>query len=286
MTSKCLVLVIGFVSWLLLSSDFGYGAQSDVNCLRSIQNSLQDPLNSLNNWNFNNNTDGFICRFIGIECWHENENRVLNIRLSDMGLKGSFPRGVGDCESMTGLDLSSNDIDGTIPSDISILLQFVTTLDLSSNKLSGQIPVNLANCSYLNVLKLDKNQLSGQIPPEFALLGRIKTFSVTNNRLTGQVPQFNSNISITADSYSGNPGLCGNPLPPCRGSSKKSRTGVVAGAAIGGVILAALVVGFVLLFFLRRVSRKKKEDDPEGNRWAKNLKGAKGVQVRQLKSFW
>ncbi|WOH01906.1 hypothetical protein DCAR_0521292 [Daucus carota subsp. sativus] len=276
LSSRNIVVLIGISTWLFLVIDFTYGGQSDVNCLRSLKNSMKDPLNSLYNWNFNNNTEGFICRFNGIECWHENENRVLNIKLSDMGLKGEFPRGIVDCSSVTGVDLSSNELSGSIPSDISKILGFVTNLDLSSNLLAGTIPTNLANCTYLNILRLDKNQLSGQIPPEFANLNRIKTFTVTGNRLTGPVPPFR--VSITADSYSGNPGLCGKPLADCKGSSKKNNTGVIAAAAVGGVVFAALLVGVSLLFFCRRVVRKK-DDDPDGNKWTKSLKGAKRIQL-------
>lgn len=216
--------MFGVFSWLFFIMNTSYGAQSDVTCLKSIKDSMEDPLNSLYDWNFNNKTNGFICRFNGIECWNENENRVLNIRLSEMGLKGEFPRGVVNCTSVIGVDVSSNELNGIVPSDISILLPFLTTLDLSSNNLSGTIPANLANCSYLNVLKLDNNQLSGQIPPELALLSRIKTFTVTNNQLCGPVPQFK--VNIPADSYSGNPGLCGKPLPDCKGSPTKNNAEV------------------------------------------------------------
>lgn len=277
LTSRAHVVRIGIFTWGFLIMNFSYGAQSDINCLRSIKDSLKDPLNSLYNWNFNNNTNGFICKFNGIDCWHENDDSVLNIKLSDMGLKGQFPRGVGDCKAVTGVDLSSNELNGTIPTDISKLLPFVTKLDLSDNSLSGTIPVNLANCSYLNVLKLDKNQLSGQLPLELGLLNRINTFSVTNNRLSGQVPQFKAGV-VSADSYSGNPGLCGKPLPDCKGSSKKNNSAVIAAAAVGGVIVAALLVGVSLLFFCRRVVRKR-DDDPDGNKWAKSLKGAKKIQL-------
>lgn len=283
LTSRAHVVRIGIFTWGFLIMNFSYGAQSDINCLRSIKDSLKDPLNSLYNWNFNNNTNGFICKFNGIDCWHENDDSVLNIKLSDMGLKGQFPRGVGDCKAVTGVDLSSNELNGTIPTDISKLLPFVTKLDLSDNSLSGTIPVNLANCSYLNVLKLDKNQLSGQLPLELGLLNRINTFSVTNNRLSGQVPQFKAGV-VSADSYSGNPGLCGKPLPDCKGSSKKNNSAVIAAAAVGGVIVAALLVGVSLLFFCRRVVRKR-DDDPDGNKWAKSLKGAKKIQVRQSQSL-
>jgi Leucine-rich repeat (LRR) protein len=216
------VVLTGVSLWILMLS-LSYGTETDIYCLRRVKDSLEDPYGYLNSsWDFSNNTEGFICKFTGIECWHPDENRVLNIRLSDMGLKGQFPRGLENCSSLTGLDLSNNKLFGNIPQDISTILKFVTTLDLSSNNFSGQIPVSLSNCSYLNVLKLDHNRLSGQIPAELGLLGRIKTFSVANNLLTGPVPRFSNASNITADSYANNPGLCGAPLDACQPASNKS----------------------------------------------------------------
>ena len=158
----------------------------------------------------------------------------------------------------------------------------MTTLDLSSNNFSGEIPVSLANCTYLNVLKLDHNRFTGVIPPQFALLARIKQFSVANNLLTGPVPYFSKSASISADSYANNPGLCGPPLDACPSPSKKSHTTVIAAAAVGGVTVAAIGVGIGMFFFLRRVSVKKKEEDPEGNKWAKSLKGVKGIKASEF----
>nr|XP_023874013.1 probably inactive leucine-rich repeat receptor-like protein kinase At5g48380 isoform X1 [Quercus suber]XP_023874014.1 probably inactive leucine-rich repeat receptor-like protein kinase At5g48380 isoform X2 [Quercus suber]XP_023874015.1 probably inactive leucine-rich repeat receptor-like protein kinase At5g48380 isoform X2 [Quercus suber] len=273
--------VLGVVSlWLLLSCGLSYGVQTDIDCLNGIKAELEDPFGYLNtSWNFNNNTEGFICKFTGIECWHPDENKVLNIRLSDMGLKGQFPAAIKKCTSLTGLDLSSNKLFGIIPKNISHIIGFVTSLDLSSNNFSGDIPTELSNCSYLNVLKLDHNRFTGQIPQELSLLARLKQFSVANNLLTGLVPYFGANSSITADSYANNPGLCGPLLDPCPSASKKSHTTIIAAAAVGGVTVAAIGVGIGMFFFLRRVSVKKKEEDPEGNKWAKSLKGVKGIKV-------
>lgn len=274
------ILITNWV-WLLLSCCLSYGTETDIACLKSIKASLEDPYSYLkSSWDFNNNTEGYICRFTGVDCWHPDENRVLNLRLSDMGLKGVFPRALKNCTSITGVDLSNNNLFGPIPDDISKIIGFVTALDLSSNNFSGSIPVNLANCSYLNVLRLDHNRLTGPIPPEFALLNRLKAFNVANNLLTGPVPNF-SNLTIGADSYANNQGLCGKPLNDCPGTSKAPRTGIIAGAAIGGVTFAALVIGMGMLFYYRKVSKlkKKKDDDPDGNKWAKSLKGIKGIKV-------
>lgn len=265
--------------WFFLMSGSSYGNEGDVLCLRSIKESLQDPNQILEStWNFRNTTDGFICSFTGIDCWHQNENRVLNIRLSSMGLKGSFALGIVNCSSLQLLDLSSNNLSGEIPSNISAIIPYVVNLDLSSNSFSGEIPVNLANCTYLNVLNLENNRLSGEIPPQLGQLSRIKKFSVANNLLVGPVPQF-QNSTVNADSFANNPGLCGFPLGPCLTSSGKSKTGIIVGALVAGVIVGAIVVGLAIFFFTRKVSIKKKDDDPEGNKWAKSIKGTKKIRV-------
>lgn len=205
------VIIINFLL-ILISCSITYGTVTDIFCLKSIKDSLQDPYGYLKSWDFNSNTEGFICKFIGVECWHPDENRVLNLNLPNLGLKGQFPRAIQNCTSLTGLDLSNNILSGGIPLDIDVLLPYVTSLDLSSNKFSGLIPKSVANCSYLNSLKLDRNRLSGRIPGELSYLRRLKTFTVMNNLLTGPVPNL---PQIPAESYANNTGLCGGPLKPC-----------------------------------------------------------------------
>ncbi|CAN1235997.1 Probably inactive leucine-rich repeat receptor-like protein kinase At5g48380 [Linum grandiflorum] len=277
-------IFVGISVWLLVNCGFSYGVQSDIDCLRSIKDSLKDPFNYLNStWNFNNDTEGFICKFTGVDCWHPDENKVLNIRLADMGLKGQFPLGLKNCTSITGLDLSSNELSGPLPTNISQFIGFVTSLDLSSNAFSGEIPVNLANCSYLNVLNLDHNRLTGSIPGEISNLNRIKTFNVANNLLTGPVPRF-INATIPAENYANNPGLCGPPLDRCV-SSKKTHSGIIIGATIAGGTVAAIGVTIALLIYFRKAPiMKKKDDDPEGNKWAKSLKGVKGTKASSTRT--
>ncbi|KAF2292486.1 hypothetical protein GH714_024396 [Hevea brasiliensis] len=174
-----------------------------------------------------------------------------------MGLKGRFPTGLMNCTSITGVDLSNNDLSGPIPDNISHIIGFVTSLDLSSNNFSGEIPQELGNCSYLNVIRLDHNQLTGQIPLQLGLLDRLKTFSVTNNLLSGPVPNF-LHYNVTAENYANNLGLCGKPLEACTGTSKGPSTGVIVGAAIGGVTFAAIAVGIGSVFYYLKVSMFEK----------------------------
>ncbi|KAL7585890.1 probably inactive leucine-rich repeat receptor-like protein kinase At5g48380 [Lactuca sativa] len=215
--SLCLRVVI-FILACFSSSN---AVESDISCLRSIKESLEDPLRSLSSWNFSNDTEGFICgAFVGVECWHPDESKVLNLRLPDMGLRGPFPMGIRNCKSLTGLDLSNNYLSGPIPSNIAQLLGFISTLDLSNNSLSGPIPPTIGNCSYINVLKLDNNNLTGQIPLDVSSLKRIKEFSVANNNLSGHIPIFDD---ATRQNYENNKGLCGGPLKSCKDEDHDDR---------------------------------------------------------------
>ncbi|KAJ9545947.1 hypothetical protein OSB04_025654 [Centaurea solstitialis] len=236
---------------------------SDIRCLRSIKESLQDPLQRLSNWSFDNTTEGFICRFAGVECWSPDENKVLSLNLSEMGLGGSFPIGLRNCGSMLGLDLSRNHLSGPIPSNLPDVLRFVTSLDLSNNNLSGPIPTSIANCSFISVLNLANNNLTGQIPPQLSLLGRIKKFSVANNKLSGRVPLFH-NGNISAKSYANNLGLCGGPLNACEREDHDDL--FLAGFAVGFPLYTILTMLFIpsigkMLLYLHPI--KKIEGIPE-----------------------
>ncbi|KAF9663103.1 hypothetical protein SADUNF_Sadunf17G0003700 [Salix dunnii] len=216
---------------------------TDIYCLKSIKNSVIDPYGHLNSsWNFDNTTEGFICGFLGIECWHPNENRVLNIRLPDLGLEGQFPLGLENCTSLTGLNFSHNKLQGPIPSDISERLAYITDLDLSYNNFSGEIPSDIANCSFLNSLRLDHNQLTGNIPAQIGFLERLEIFSVADNLLSGPVPNFvKANVN-----YANNPGLCGGPLDPCKGHSDEFHSSFRTGFAAGCMFFSvSVIVGFL-----------------------------------------
>uniref|UniRef100_A0A453G5P3 Leucine-rich repeat-containing N-terminal plant-type domain-containing protein n=1 Tax=Aegilops tauschii subsp. strangulata TaxID=200361 RepID=A0A453G5P3_AEGTS len=164
-------LVVCLLLLSSLSSYFDHGiSSSDVQCLKDLKQSLIDP-NILENdleiksrWNFTDIGDnGGICGFTGVECWHPNENRVLSLRLGNLGLEGPFPRGLELCASMTTLDLSGNNFSGPLSEHISEQMPYVSFLDLSNNSFSGGIPASIMNMTYLNILALQHNQFASEI---------------------------------------------------------------------------------------------------------------------------
>uniref|UniRef100_A0A2N9GW59 Protein kinase domain-containing protein n=1 Tax=Fagus sylvatica TaxID=28930 RepID=A0A2N9GW59_FAGSY len=74
---------------------------------------------------------------------------VYGIQLVNMGLKGEFPRGIEECRELENLDLSGNELSGSIPHDINEILPSITMLNLSDNDFSGEIPSSIGNCAYL-----------------------------------------------------------------------------------------------------------------------------------------
>ncbi|MDQ2770289.1 MAG: hypothetical protein M3Y54_07295 [Bacteroidota bacterium] len=90
------------------------------------------------------------------------------------------------------LDLSSNQLTGTIPATLSKLKQ-LTSLTLKNNQLTGTIPAELAQLPQLRNLRLNLNQLSGYVPQELAQL-QLSTFNLANNKLSS-VPDFSRNSS-------------------------------------------------------------------------------------------
>uniref|UniRef100_A0ACD5WMP8 Uncharacterized protein n=1 Tax=Avena sativa TaxID=4498 RepID=A0ACD5WMP8_AVESA len=235
---------------LLRSSSLCSGSELDIQCLKSIQQSVIDPRGTLkSSWNFSNGTNGFLCKFTGVECWHPDENRVLSLRLGNLGLEGPFPQGLQNCTSMSSLDLSSNNFSGPIPPDIARQMPYLTSLDLSYNSFSGSIPENISNMTYLNLLHLQDNQLSGPIPVEFNNLTRLTTFNVADNLLSGPVPLLLQKFD--AYYFGGNQGLCGTPLDKCPRRRRwrihirlhRINDQSSIGAAIG------FIVGFVVAFY-------------------------------------
>ncbi|CAN0876456.1 Probably inactive leucine-rich repeat receptor-like protein kinase At5g48380 [Linum grandiflorum] len=241
--------------------------RKDIDCLKSIKSSFKDPMKRLSlSWNFDNETTGFACDFPGIECWHFNENKILNINLSYMGLRGEFPQGIKNCSSLTSLNLSGNQLSGSIPSDISDRLRFLAVLDLSNNRFTGQIPSDLVNCSYLNVLKLDNNQLSGPIPSGLAMLGRLRRLDVSNNLLSGPIPDFRirNHLILEEESFfANNSGLCGLPLEPCEvPTGFQSRNFFINGFLVGFAMFELFALTLFYWFCIRRnpsaAARKRK----------------------------
>ncbi|XP_021764893.1 LRR receptor-like serine/threonine-protein kinase GSO1 [Chenopodium quinoa] len=124
-------------------------------------------------------------------------------------------------------DVSNNNLQGEIPSEISYLGGLVS-LDLSRNKFSGTITSNIGQLTSLEFLDLSNNRFCGEIPMSFVNLSYLGILDLSNNNLSGRIPLGTQLRGFDASYYMGNPGLCGEPLPKtCPGDEafNKSRDG-------------------------------------------------------------
>nr|XP_034896392.1 receptor-like protein 15 [Populus alba] len=117
--------------------------------------------------------------------------------ISNNLLSGMLPRGIGNSSlnELDGIDLSRNHFEGTIPIEYfnSSGLEF---LDLSENNLFGSLPLLLGfRASDLHYVHLYRNQLSGPLPYAFCNLSSLVTLDLGDNNLTGPIPNWIYSLS-------------------------------------------------------------------------------------------
>ena len=112
--------------------------------------------------------------------------RVTNLDLSANNLAGTLPAELGGLTQLTSLDLSGNRLRGMIP-DLRGLTQ-LQGLSLQSNQLSGPIPDWLGDFTNLTTLNLSGNQLSRLIPASLGSLNRLQALYLNGNQLSGEIP--------------------------------------------------------------------------------------------------
>ncbi|KAL1113578.1 hypothetical protein V6Z11_D02G198200 [Gossypium hirsutum] len=122
---------------------------------------------------------------------------------------------VGTLERVVYLNLSHNLQEGKLPTSME-KLKALQSLDLSYNKFGFGLVEALANLSHLETLKLQRNQFTGRIPAEFLNLKNLKDLDLSDNLLVGEIPAGRPLSDFPQSCFTGNTGLCGKPLSPCK----------------------------------------------------------------------
>jgi hypothetical protein len=125
----------------------------------------------------------------GVELWGEcySIENTTELHLSNSGLTGSIPSGIGNLTNLTTLWLDRNELTGSIPLEIGNLTN-LSLLNLSTNQLTGSIPSEIGNLTNLTYLQLGDNQLTGSLPLEIGNLTYLEILFLYTNQLTGSIP--------------------------------------------------------------------------------------------------
>ncbi|XP_057819338.2 receptor-like protein 36 [Cryptomeria japonica] len=113
--------------------------------------------------------------------------------------------------TMAAIDLSDNQLNGDLPSDLG-KLKGLKLLNLSMNNFNGVIPNSIVQMIWLESLDLSANHFSGQIPLDLGSLSYLGALNFSNNHLSGSIPQGGHMTTFNNLSYLGNPNLWGCPL--------------------------------------------------------------------------
>lgn len=84
--------------------------------------------------------------------------------------------------------LDSNDVTGTIPTDIGLLTE-LASVSMTNATLTGPIPTEMGNLANLRRLWLYNNRLTGEIPSVLTKLTDLEVLELHNNNLEGPMPE-------------------------------------------------------------------------------------------------
>jgi Leucine-rich repeat (LRR) protein len=252
--------------------------------------SLAGANKSLRSWSLANSTS--LCRWWHVSCDLAGHIRKLDLDdtslngtldrfdfsafphlkiliLSQTGLHGTIPAGIGNLTSLVELDISSCPylrgviprsifqlkhlavlrlidlgLDDMLPEEIGNLTNF-QELDLSMVTLTGSIPQTIGMLVKLQVLSLVGNNLTGSIPMEIGNMTKLQTIYLQHNNLEGQLPGTISHLVKLQDIILSENQLLGHIFPGIWNSSLL-RSVDIANNNFSGMFPSSICVGGAL----------------------------------------
>jgi Leucine-rich repeat (LRR) protein len=138
------------------------------------------------------------CKWEGITC---SPNRtVTNVLLASKRLEGRLSAALGVLTGLQYLDLSRNSLSGGLPLEL-VSSSSITVLDVSFNQLNGtlhELPSSTP-ARPLQVLNISSNLFAGQFPSStWKAMEKLLTVNASNNSFAGQIP---TNFCNTSPSF-------------------------------------------------------------------------------------
>ncbi|GLU20336.1 hypothetical protein SLE2022_365430 [Rubroshorea leprosula] len=151
-------------------------------------------------------------------------SNLVRLDLSSNNLTGTIPSGFGSCSSLESFDVSGNLLSGELPLETILQMGNLKELVLGSNNFLGTLPELLSNLTALETLDLSSNSFTGSIPGSLCQNPRnnLKELFLQDNKLTGPIPASLSNCSQLVSLHLSFNYLTGT-IPASMGSLSKLR---------------------------------------------------------------
>ncbi|GFZ09734.1 leucine-rich receptor-like protein kinase family protein [Actinidia rufa] len=160
----------------------------ETKSLLEFKNQLQDPLNYLDSWKDSESP----CHFTGVSC-DLNTGQVTEISLDNKSLSGVLSPSISLLQSLTSLVLPSNLISGKIPVQLGNCTN-LKVLNLTGNQMSGSLP-DLSSLTNLEILDLSENYFVGGFPTWVASLNGLISLGLGQNDYEeGEIPESLGNL--------------------------------------------------------------------------------------------
>ncbi|CAI9105766.1 OLC1v1004775C1 [Oldenlandia corymbosa var. corymbosa] len=147
---------------------------SEINFLKTLSKCKRLRVLKIND----NPLNGYISQVIG------NLSTTLELfTANNCSLQGKIPKEFGNLSGLIRLDVTDNQMEGSIPETIKGLQNLQ-----DSNRLNYTIPATLFNLKDLEKFNISRNFLSGVLPLEIGLLNVISLLDLSVNNLTSYIP--------------------------------------------------------------------------------------------------
>ncbi|KAJ0052760.1 hypothetical protein Pint_01676 [Pistacia integerrima] len=168
-SKKTCLFLFQILLFSLLSLKITASPRTQGEALIRWKNTFSFQPSSLASWSLTNVNN--LCNWTSIVC--DSTGTVSEINLSGENITGVLTEfNFTEFATLTRFDLSSNNIDGDIPSAIGSLAK-LAYLDLSSNFFEGIIPSDIARLTELEYLNLFNNYFNGTIPHQLSNLQKV-----------------------------------------------------------------------------------------------------------------
>ncbi|XVF03669.1 hypothetical protein REPUB_Repub05bG0013300 [Reevesia pubescens] len=105
-------------------------------------------------------------------------------------LKGKLPSSICSLKSLETLDLSENNLSGTLPNCLGAFNTTLKILDLRRNKFHGNIPDSFVKGNMLRTIDFSSNDLDGPLPKSLMNCSGLQVLNVGNNKINDTFPHW------------------------------------------------------------------------------------------------